>query len=195
LNGHEDGRLIVPRLRTTTGLSALALAIGIAGTGWLSTLTVDWPGPPARFAVARLSSAPRALPSSRRSHAPVRVVHAARPPSDLSGAADGDAQADVQPAPAPPLVPLVMRDDTSQPWDTLRGHLDGRVLVHVEVDGSGRVRAVGVSESSGDPVLDAHALRSVRGWRFAVPPGHPDGISGELPMRFSSQGNRVAQLP
>ena len=182
----------MPRLRTTTGLSALALAIGIAGTGWLSTLTVNWPGPPARFALAR-SSAPRALPSSRRSHAPVRVVHAARPPSDLSVAADGDAQAGVLPAPA--LVPLVMRDDTSQPWDTLRGHLDGRVLVHVEVDGSGRVSAAGVSESSGDPVLDAHALRSVRGWRFAVPPGHPDGISGELPMRFSSQGNRVAQLP
>jgi periplasmic protein TonB len=182
----------VPRLRTTTGLSALALAIGIAGTGWLSTLTVHWPGPPARFALAR-SSAPRALPSSRRAHAPVRVVHAARRAPDLSVATDGDAQADVQPAPA--LVPLVMRDDTSQPWDTLRGHLDGRVLVHVEVDGSGRVSAAGVSESSGDPVLDAHALRSVRGWRFAVPPGHPDGISGELPMRFSSQGNRVAQLP
>jgi protein TonB len=63
------------------------------------------------------------------------------------------------------------------------------------VDGSGRVSAASLSESSGDPVLDAHALRSVRGWRFAVPPDHPDGLSGELPMRFSSQGNRVAQLP
>lgn len=182
----------MPRLRTTSGLSALALAIGIAGTGWLSALTIDWPGPPARFAAARPSSAPRAVPTPRRSHAPVRVVRAARPPSGLSMAADGDAQAAVPPAPA--LVPLVMRDDTSQPWDTLRGHLDGRVLVHVEVDGGGRVSAASVSESSGDPVLDAHALRSVRGWRFAVPAGHPDGIGGELPMRFSS-ANRVAQLP
>ncbi|MGB5940500.1 MAG: energy transducer TonB, partial [Rhodanobacter sp.] len=85
--------------------------------------------------------------------------------------------------------------DTSQSWEELRGHLDGRVLLHVDIDGSGRVRAASLSESSGDPVLDAHALRSVRGWRFAVPSDHPDGLSGELPMRFTSRGDRVAQLP
>jgi periplasmic protein TonB len=44
-------------------------------------------------------------------------------------------------------------------------------------------------------VLDEHALRSVRGWRFAVPLDRPNGLSGELPMRFSSQGDRIAQLP
>ncbi|MGB5938956.1 MAG: MBL fold metallo-hydrolase, partial [Rhodanobacter sp.] len=37
------------RLRTTTTLSLLALAIGVAGTGWLSTQTGAWPGPPARY--------------------------------------------------------------------------------------------------------------------------------------------------
>jgi protein TonB len=37
-------------------------------------------------------------------------------------------------------------------------------------------------------------LRSVQGWRFAVPPGYPDGLSGELPMRFSSQDGRVGML-
>ena len=181
------------RLRTTTGLSVLALAIGIAGTGWLSTLTTDWQGPPQRFAATRTSPAPRALPSPRRSHAPARVVRTPRVPVHLSAVDDGAAQASVPPAPE--LVPLAMPSDTSQSWEELRGHLDGRVLLHVEIDGSGRVSAASLGESSGDPVLDAHALRSVRGWRFAVPPDHPDGLSGELPMRFSSQGDRIAQLP
>jgi protein TonB len=171
----------------------LALAIGIAGTGWLSTLTTDWPGPPARFAAARMPSAPRTLPSPRRSHVPVRVVRTSRVSPDLVATTDGDAQASVPPIPE--LVPLAMPGDTSQPWEKLRGHLDGRVQLHVVVDGSGQVSAANVSESSGDPILDAHALRSVCGWRFAVPMDHAGGISGELPMRFSSQGDRVAQLP
>lgn len=95
----------------------------------------------------------------------------------------------------PALVPLTMPGDTSQRWDELRDHLDGQVVVHLDIDGSGHVAAARVIESSGDPVLDEHALRSVRGWRFAVPADHPEGISGNLPMRFSSQGQRVAQLP
>lgn len=182
------------RLRTTTTLSLLALAVGIAGTGWLSTLTTDWPGPPPRYAAARTASAPRAaLPSPRRSHAPARVARTARVPADLSAVDAGVAQASVPPTPE--LVPLVMPADTSQPWYELRGHLDGRVLLRVDIDGAGQVRSASVSQSSGDPVLDEHALRSVRGWRFAVPPDRPDGLSGELPMRFSSQGDRLAQLP
>lgn len=180
------------RLRTTTTLSLLALAVGIAGTGWLSTLTTDWPGPPARYTVqVDSSTAMRARPAPRRPRGPVRAVQARRA---LPVVANDEAQAAVS-APAPALVPLATPADTSQSWDELRGHLDGRVLLHVEVDGSGRVSAASLSESSGDPILDAHALRSVRGWRFAVPADHPDGISGELPMRFSSQGERVAQLP
>lgn len=182
------------RLRTTSGLSALALAIGIAGTGWLSTLTSAWQGPAPRLAAVRQTHVrTHALPSPRRSHGPVRVVLARRGPVNTETDDSGVAQATT---PSPPaLVPLSTPDDTSQTWDTLRGHLDGHVRLHVEIDGSGRIRAVSLTESSGDPVLDEHALRSVRGWRFAVPADHPGGLSGELPMRFSSQGERVAQLP
>lgn len=179
------------RLRTTTSLSVLALAVGIAGTGWLSTLTADWRGPPARYAATRAAPSPRALPSPRRSHRAVQVVQAHRMPMVVN---DGGAQAAV-PAPPPELVPLATPSDTSQPWYRLRGHLDGRVLLHVDIDGGGQVRSAGVSQSSGDPVLDEHALRSVRGWRFAVPADHPDGISGELPMRFSSRGDELARVP
>jgi periplasmic protein TonB len=184
--------LIVMRLRTTSGLSLLALAIGIAGTGGLSTLTSDWAGPPPRFAAMHAASSPRTLPSQRRAHRPVRVVQAHRVPP-MADSDDG-AQASAT-APPPELVPLTTPSDTSQPWYQLRGHLDGQLRVHVDVDGSGQVRSASIRQSSGDPILDAHALRSVRGWRFAVPMDHPDGISGDLPMRFSSQGDRVAQLP
>jgi protein TonB len=69
------------------------------------------------------------------------------------------------------------------------------VLLHVAVDGGGLVSAARVLESSGDAVLDEHALRSVRGWRFAVPAGHPDGMAGELPMQFSSKGDGIARVP
>jgi protein TonB len=97
--------------------------------------------------------------------------------------------------PAPALVPLATPADTSQSWEQLRGHRDGRVLLHLDIDGQGQVSAASLIQSSGDPVLDEHALRSVRGWRFAVPADHPDGLSGELPMRYSSQGDRIARVP
>jgi periplasmic protein TonB len=184
------------RLRTTTGLSALALAIGIAGTGWLSTLTVGWRGPAPRLAATQHgSSTPsRALPSPRHRQRPVSVVQVRRARADRAASGMGEAQA-AAPAPALELVPLAMPGDTSQSWEELRGHLDGRVVLHVGVDGNGRVHAASLVESSGDPVLDEHALRSVRGWRFAVPGDHPEGISGDLPMHFSAQGESIAQSP
>lgn len=184
------------RLRTTTGLSALALAIGIAGTGWLSALTVGWRGPATQLAANRHgSSAQRhALPSPQRRQGPVSVVQVHRAKADHAGGDKGEAQAAVL-APTPALVPLAMPADTSQSWDELHGHLDGRVVLRVGIDGNGRVDAASLVESSGDPVLDEHALRSVRNWRFAVPSDHPDGISGDLPMRFSAQGERLARSP
>ncbi|AGG90918.1 energy transducer TonB family protein [Rhodanobacter denitrificans] len=181
------------RLRTTASLSLLALAVGVAGTGWLSAQTSVWSGPPTRYtAQVDTPTALRARPSPHRPRRSPRVAPARRmlPPAVVAD----EAQAAIA-APAPELVPLATPADTSQSWDELRGHLDGRVLLHVDIDGNGRVTTASLSESSGDPVLDQHALRSVRGWRFAVPPDHPDGLSGELPMRFTSRGDRVAQLP
>ncbi|OOG57941.1 energy transducer TonB [Rhodanobacter sp. C03] len=180
----------MPRLRTTSGLSLLALAVGVAGTVWISSLTAGWRGPAARVAIVHHAASIRhALPSRR--HVPVRGAQMHRVDTQRLV---GEAQA--MPLTEPPeLVPLAMPGDTSQSWDELRGHLDGRVLVHVEIDGGGRVKVASVAESSGDPVLDTHALRSVHGWRFAVPADHPDGIGGDLSMRFSAQGERIAQLP
>lgn len=185
----------MPRLRTTTALSLLALLVGIAGTSWLSTLTATWPGSPTQFVHGTPDGVPaahalptREPPQNYRRVVPRHVV-ASHPLVKTDSARD---PASVS---ATGLVPLSMPADTSQPWSRLRGHLDGRLSVHLVVDAQGRVSAASLGQSSGDPMLDEHALRSVRRWRFAVPPDHPEGVSGELPMRFSSHPDGVARAP
>ena len=181
------------RLRTTTSLSLLGLLVGIAGTGWLSGLTDHWREPSDRVAmVKRMHATSRTAPSVRRLHGPVTVVPPRRGWRPTS-TRDSDVHA-AAPTPLTALQPLTTPDDTSQSWDQLRGHLDGQVRVRVQIDGAGLVQGASVIASSGDPVLDQHALRSVRGWRFAVPADHPDGVSGELSMRFSSQGHGLGML-
>lgn len=182
----------MPRLRTTTTLSLVALAAGIAGTGWLSTLTSQWPEMPVH-PVQRVASHP-AVPAVQHSRLRVTRFHQAvtrmTPVHSVVIAAK-------QPSATPPpeLIPLSMPADDSQPWRSLQGHLDGHVLMHLHIDGNGRVSAARVATSSGDPVLDQHAVRSVRGWRFAVPADHPAGFEGELPMRFAAADRQPAAAP
>ena len=178
------------RLRTTSALAALALAAGIAGTAWLCTLTAGWAGPPTRTVLAHTTIVPDHSRPAPRWHGPVSVVSKRRTHAVRVAADDGDAHAAVVQSP-PALVPLTTPADTSQPYYRLRGHLDGRVLVHLDLDDHGRVVVARVARSSGDPILDQHALRSVRAWRFAVPANHHAPASGELPMRFSSVGENV----
>jgi len=180
------------RLRTTTGLSALALVIGIAGTGWLSTLTDQWRGPDSAVAVQRAAQPRHVRFAARHRHRSGDTKRRLRPMATADRA--GDARAAIV-TPPPELVPLATPSDDSLPWDELRGHLDGRVVLQIETNGEGRVSAASIVESSGDAVLDDHALRTVRGWRFRVPADHPDGIVGELPMLFSSRGDGIAHLP
>ena len=179
-------------LRTTTSLSTLALLIGVAGTGWLSGQTDQWRQPSNQVAmVGPTHAAPRTAPNAHRSHGAVTVV---QPRRAWRHPADSDRAAQAAVSAAVTLQPLTTPVDTSQSWQQLRGHLDGRVIVRVRIDGAGRVDEASLVASSGDPVLDQHALRSVRGWRFAVPADHPDGLSGDLPMRFSSQGRQLGML-
>lgn len=186
------------RLRTTTALSLVALAVGIVGTHWLSGQGTGWAGPSERVAgyvpAPRRAAAPAREPARAMPHRaarPARVAEVAPrvpPPSVLVAA-----QA-ATPAPAPELVPVSM-PETPVSWSQMEGHLQGRVLLRLTIDGSGHVADAVLAESSGDPVLDAHALASVRRWRFAVPADHPDGFSGELPMRYTSGAQQVAQAP
>lgn len=182
----------MPRLRITALLSMLGLAIGIAGTAWLSAMTTTGYAPRNAFVAARTAApAPaRARVAAVRKRAPHHVAMRARSHVVATGA--------VTPAPhdhaSDELVPQVMVMDDSQTWERLRGHLDGQVLLAVDIDGAGRVTAARIAQSSGDELLDAHALRSVQRWRFAVPADRPDGMHGEVPMRFTSAANRARDL-
>lgn len=172
------------RLRTTTTLSLLALLVGSAGTWWLSGMNTGWAGPSERVAgFVPHPGAARRL-AARPAHGAPAVVRRHLAPALASAP-------DEAPAPPPELQPLAM-PEAPLPWSQAEGHLDGRVLLHVSIDGQGQVVDAGVLESSGDAVLDAHALASVRGWRFAVPADHPDGFSGELPMRYSGGSGQAA---
>jgi len=188
------------RLRTTVVLSLLALATGIAGTDWLSARSTNEPLAMPLVALARRPSLSRHRSASPAAHEHATAASMRSHPSQMpaAGAAIPEPLRYEQAAPAvlpPELVPLDMPTTQDLAYDRLRGHLDGRVVMHVSVNGGGRVTAASVAESSGDPVLDAHALRSLRRWRFAVPPDHPEGLSADLPMRFSSHDDPVASVP
>lgn len=188
------------RLRTTVALSVLGLAVGLGGTQWLSDRSdasqAHTAQRPASVAAVAALGRPVAAPRHRSrpmgrpapAMAPPPLVH--RPSLATADVTRGDTVA------APPeLVPIEMPAEHGTPYDQLRGHLDGRVVLHLSVDGQGDVTAAAVVQSSGDAVLDAHALRSVRGWRFALPPDHPAGLSADLPMQFSSGSDPVASAP
>ncbi len=188
------------RLRTTLVLSLLGLGIGIAGTDWLSGRSTDEPlAMPLPVAKRSMLPSPhRAISAAPRAHASRETSRLRRSRADeTTGVVLHTEPGDHAPTttPAPELVPLDMPASRDFAYDRLRGHLDGRVVMRVSIDGSGHVTSASVAESSGDVVLDAHALRSVRGWRFAVPPEYPDGLSADLPMRFSSHDEPIASVP
>lgn len=180
------------RLRTTTTLSLLALGVGIAGTQWLSGLGTGRAGGPGERVAGFAPTAHRVVARAARHHASsqthaVAWVHRTLLPPVVSAAQASPV------VPPPELVPISM-PQAPMSWSQMEGHLQGRVLLHLAIDGDGRVANALLAESSGDPVLDAHALATVRHWRFAVPAGHPDGFSGDLPMQFTmGSGPQVAQ--
>ncbi|MFC4525546.1 energy transducer TonB [Dyella halodurans] len=174
------------KLRTTASLSLLVLVVGVVGTAWLSSLTDRWPGPSVRRPshVART----RALPPRhvRPTHEARRIVAAAKPHKP--------AAKPVHPTPLPALTPIDM-PAPSAAWLGTADAASGRVVLHLTVDGSGRVKRASIAESSGRAALDERAVRTVLAWRFAVPAGHPDGLNGSLVMRFDDAAGPVARLP
>ncbi|QNK03497.1 energy transducer TonB [Dyella telluris] len=164
------------RLRTTASLSLLALAIGVAGTAWLSTLTDQWKGPAG-------SSSPRTDK--------VRMVlrrHARAPAASERAVAAVAARSVAEPTkPAVEALPMLTPVDMPAlpaSWLQRTAFASGRVVLRLGIDAEGRVGQARVAESSGNPGLDERALRTVEHWRFAVPADHPEGLSGQLVMRF-----------
>lgn len=76
------------------------------------------------------------------------------------------------------------------PLAARRRGLEGRVLLRVEVDASGRPTAVAVLHGSGHGILDRTAARAVRDWRFqpASWAGRPVAGAVEVPILFRLTG-------
>ncbi|MDD2708416.1 MAG: TonB family protein [Verrucomicrobiae bacterium] len=92
-----------------------------------------------------------------------------------SGGAQTMAKPDYLHNPAPPY-PEAARQRKQQ----------GVVRLHVEVDEKGHAAAVRLSASSGFPLLDESALRTVRGWKFQPARMGSLAIASqvEIPIRF-----------
>jgi len=76
------------------------------------------------------------------------------------------------------------------PLAARRRGLEGRVLLRVEIDVSGRPTAVAVLQGSGHGILDRAAARAVRDWRFqpASRAGRPVAGTVEVPILFRLTG-------
>lgn len=70
-------------------------------------------------------------------------------------------------------APSVIHDPIQYPSSAVSAGVEGTVLVAAEVDAGGRVVGARVEKSSGQPALDAAALRGIPGWSFV--PGTKDG--------------------
>jgi protein TonB len=81
---------------------------------------------------------------------------------------------------AKPYYPLAAR----------QRHLEGRVVLRVEVSAAGEPTSVTVAHSSGHEVLDQAALGVVRHWRFnpATRGGEPVPSSADVPVQFRIEG-------
>jgi len=171
----------MPRLRVTATLSLLALVIGAAGTQWLSDQTAGRATPPETGPLHAV-------------HATHRNVARPKPAWIVARPRYIPAQDEVAATPVTPTVTLVpiATPTSSVPTSRMKDHAVGNVVLHVTIDGQGQVTATSVAQSSGDSVLDANAMEIARHWRFAVPEDHPQGLSGDLPMRFAGE---LAQTP
>lgn len=177
----------MPKLRITATLSLLGLVLGVAATQWLSDRTAGRADPP--------PTGPRIanLHALHRNRAPIRpaatVAHARYAPAQVLATTTPTPAASITTTLVPIATPM-----SSLPTTRMDQHAVGNLVLHLTLDGQGQVTAATVAQSSGDSVLDTNAMDIARQWRFAVPADHPQGISGDLPMRFSGDGPS-AQMP
>jgi periplasmic protein TonB len=179
------------RLRTTTTLSVLTLAVSVAGTQWLSDQAGGGAEPVARHAAHYVAVHPVAaqrLVHRSHPHAPHATTHA-QPHYVAAPVAAPVASPDDKVAWVPVSMPI-----SSLPFAQTRHHDAGNLVLHLVVDGQGLVTQATVAQSSGDAMLDANALAIARQWRFAVPPQRPYGFSGDLPLSFTDESAQLAQM-
>jgi TonB family protein len=84
---------------------------------------------------------------------------------------------------------LISRVEPEYPAQALARHIQGAVLVRVQVGTDGRVQEAKVA--SGDPLLAQAAVAAVRQWRFKpyISNGQPTETEAEITLRFTLPAN------
>ena len=80
------------------------------------------------------------------------------------------------------LRPLPGNPQPRYPSLARRRGEEGRVLLRLTVDTTGRVEAVSIARSSGYELLDQEAQRTVARWRFQSPP--TEQMVAQIPITF-----------
>jgi protein TonB len=135
--------------------------------------------PDGAFGTARSSTAPDASPNPTASLAPSQPVLALSTPTSIAAQRSAAAE-DAYAQDLSRLVDGLKRYPTSREARTLRPQ--GTVQLWLEVDRSGQLLQAGLAASSGAPLLDGEALRSVRVGRYAPFPS--GAFDGQASRRF-----------
>ena len=131
----------------------------------------------------------RSIPSSSK------AVRSAEPteqktneqPEPANHAASGAKSADTSPVASTEAAPLSAKNTAPQyPARALRYGWEGEVWLKVDVSRDGSVSNVSVDQSSGYPILDKAALKTVRHWQFEPARVGSETTEGSVrvPIRF-----------
>jgi TonB family protein len=171
----------VPSLTRWIGGAALVavLALGVGFAAWsaqpartVASHDVPPPPPPA-------PPAPPAPPMPPGPHGPPMSAPAAPPAVPAIPAA-------APVAPAPPALPA-----PAYPKDALAQHINGKVVLLIDIDAQGNPTNVVVERSEPPGVFDQVSIDAARKWKFqpAIKDGRPVAGRISVPVQFESRGN------
>jgi TonB family protein len=89
-------------------------------------------------------------------------------------------------APAPPALPA-----PAYPKDALAQHINGKVVLLIDIDAQGNPTNVVVDRSEPPGVFDQVSIDAARKWKFqpAMKDGRPVAGRISVPVQFESRGN------
>jgi TonB family protein len=178
----------VPSLTRWIGGAALVavLALGVGFAAWSAqpartVVSHDVPPPPPP---PPAPPAPPAPPMPPGPHGPIMSAPAA-PAAPAAPPAVPAIPAAAPVAPAPPALPA-----PAYPKDALAQHINGKVVLLIDIDAQGNPTNVVVDRSEPPGVFDQASIDAARKWKFqpAVKDGRPVAGRISVPVQFESGG-------
>lgn len=145
------------------------------------------PAPTRQATPVRAVAPPAAPKPTQKPAVPPRQQMAKASVSPMKPTASASSRpAITEPVFAAPSLAGLSNPKPPYPLMARRRGLEGEVLLSVQVRADGRVASVEVKQSSGHPILDRAALKTLSRWRFvpARQGEQPVSASIEVPIRF-----------